>query len=128
MIVVLSTLLGFFRGFFREIASFAVILIAYFVSRLITERYFDQNFPDHGRMILVIVYLVIFIVLLLVGYFIMRKFNEFIEGSPLTILNLFLGGLFGFLRGIVLVLALIFLVSLTSLAKGNTLAKILFCE
>lgn len=118
-LIAVSAAMGFFRGLFKEVASCVILIVAYVAARFLTIDYFGALFPKHYHaMGSLLSYVVVFIVVLLLGYVLMRLLNALIEKSPLTFLNLFLGAIFGLLRGGVLVIAIIFLVNLTRFSQN----------
>ena len=68
VILVLSTLFGLFRGFFREVASVIILIIAFFVSRYVGSTYLMSYVSGPSQSVLLALgYLCIFLIVLIVG-------------------------------------------------------------
>lgn len=120
VIVLLSTVFGLFRGFFSEIASFIILIIAFFVSRYIGSTYLVSYVIGPSQSVLLVLgYLCVFLVVLLIGILIMALINRIIQDTPFSFLNALLGGVFGLLRGVVIVIAIIFFVGFTAWSRGD---------
>lgn len=120
VIAVVSTLFGLFRGFFREIASLVILIIAFFVSRYVGSTYLLSYVSGPSQSILLALgYLCVFLLVLILGYLIMMLINRVIEKTPFSFLNALLGGVFGFLRGVVIVLAILFFAGFTSFSQQD---------
>lgn len=121
IIMSLSTLLGLFRGFFREILSIIILIIAFFVSRYVGSTYLISYVSGPSQSVLLALgYLCVFLIVVIVGYAIMILLNKVIEKTPFSFLNALLGAVFGFARGVVIVIAIIFFVNISSWSKNET--------
>ncbi len=119
-ILVFSTLFGLFRGVFREITSVIILVIAFFVSRYVSSTYLVSYVSGSSQSVLLALgYLCIFLIVVSIGYGIMLILNKILEETPFSFLNALLGGVFGFIRGIILIIAIILFVDISSWSKGE---------
>lgn len=108
-IVLLSALLSFTRGFFREALSLVIWLVAVFISftfypnmAVVLEGYIAS---PSLRQIAAIASL--FVICLLMGGLFVFLMGQLIKFTGLTAFDRLLGVVFGFLRGIVIVVVLL---------------------
>lgn len=134
----LSVLSGLFRGLFREILSVCTLIAAFIVATVFasslattfTSSQTVQNAVNQASssggvdpaqsatyVALGLSFGLLFIGTLLVGAIISFILNLIFKASVLGIGNRLLGGLFGFFRGFLINLVLIFLVQLTSFSN-----------
>jgi membrane protein required for colicin V production len=119
LIVGLSTLLAFFRGVIRELIALiawvlgviAAIGFAPILGRMLPE------IAGHPVVPYVIAFALILIVALLVGALIAWPLSKAIRAAGLGFVDRFLGSVFGFVRGIVLMLAFVLVAGLTPLPR-----------
>ena len=130
VLVLLSAIVGFVRGFVREAFSLASWIAAIVVAFLFFEKFSTQlpfNIPnDLAR--LGVAFLLLFLGVLLLGSLINYLFNKAIHAIGLGGLDRVLGGAFGVLRGALVVTLLVLLMGLgltafteTDLWKGSKL-------
>ncbi len=118
-IVVASIVISLFRGLVREIVSLATWLAAFVVA----NRYgsdFAALLPDAvpaGTIRLVIGFAVLFVGTMLLGALVNLAIAPIIRASGLRIVDRGLGGLFGFARGVLVVMTLTILAGLTDLPR-----------
>jgi len=112
----LSTIFSLWRGFIREVMSLVVWAAAFFVA-----IYFSAPFSGYFTKIssnvnvqLVISFIILFLVTLFIGAILNFLLSQMIEISGLDGLNRLVGGVFGFVRGLVIVTGVVFLFALTS--------------
>lgn len=118
VIVALSTILGVVRGFFREVASFVIWVIAFFAAYFFSDSFtFLAYITSSQAAQMLIAFIVVLLIVLIIGFFIIRIISKMITQSGLSPLNRVLGAVFGLLRGFVLVLAIIYIIDLTSVAS-----------
>lgn len=115
-IIFLSMILGLMRGFVREVISLIVWVIAFWVA-----AYFAKDVMPHLGSIVThptLAFATAFLLLLLATLFVGMLFNYFIghlvKSSELSGFDRLLGLVFGFLRGVVLVIALLLLIQMFS--------------
>jgi membrane protein required for colicin V production len=118
-IVGLSTLFAFFRGVIREL----IALIAW-VAGLIGAIAFAPivgsmlpEFAGHGAIRYVIAFALILVAALLIGALIAWPLSKAVRAAGLGFVDRFLGSIFGFVRGIVLMLAFAFVAGLTPIPR-----------
>lgn len=132
-IFAVSIAFGLMRGMFREILSLltwiAAILVASFFSGPIAKSFSGSVGsavssatgvdPSHSISIVAVVvsFVCLFIITFMVGSFISSLLSRAAEGSGMSLGNRLFGGAFGFGRGFVIVLIVIFLSELTALGK-----------
>ena len=106
---------GFFRGFVKELLSLIAWLFAFFVA-----YYFSATvaiiFPFEAEFSIKYVasFVLIFIFVLIVSSILIRNISFFVHKIGLGASNIILGGLFGILRGVIVVYLLIFVIEKTS--------------
>ena len=119
LIVLFSSLIfGFFRGFVKELLSLMAWAFAFFVA-----YYFSSSvaiiFPFEAEFSIKYVgsFVLIFIFVLIISSMLIKFLSTFIHKIGLGASNIILGGLFGILRGIVVVYLLIFVIEKTSFVE-----------
>ena len=125
IIVLFSSLIfGFFRGFVKELLSlmawaFAFFVAYYFSSSVAIMLPFEAEFSIKyvGSFVL------IFIFVLIVSSILIKFLSTFIHKIGLGASNIILGGLFGILRGVIVVYLLIFVIEKTSYAEEASWQK-----
>jgi len=134
-ICALSTLAGLMRGFVRELFSLIAWVAALFVATMFATRLATAftNSPavqsaltgssdatNGVSMVAVgVSFVIIFIGVLIVGKILSFLISSAAEGSGIGIINRLLGGVFGFARGVVIVIIAMFLVGLTPFASQS---------
>lgn len=121
-IIGLSTLIGFIRGFLRELLSFVIWFAALFVAWTFHQELADKlvgwtaSLPIRlgaAFLILTLGVLILGAILASLLYMLLRKRKGF------TGTDRILGVIFGAARGVILVAMLVFLVALTPLSKDG---------
>mgnify|MGYP003963356607 FL=1 len=119
LIVLFSSLIfGFFRGFVKELLSLMAWAFAFFVA-----YYFSSSvaiiFPFEAEFSIKYVgsFVLIFIFVLIISSMLIKFLSTFIHKIGLGASNIILGGLFGILRGIIVVYLLIFVIEKTSFVE-----------
>ncbi|MHB1948222.1 MAG: CvpA family protein [Gammaproteobacteria bacterium] len=132
-ICVLSTLAGLMRGFVRELFSLITWIAALFIAAMFATQLATAftNSPQvqsaitgsssaTGSVSMVsigISFIIIFIAVLIIGKILSFLITSAVEGVGIGIINRLLGGIFGFARGVVIVIIAMFLVGLTPFAS-----------
>ena len=118
LVLFASLIFGFFRGFVKELLSlmawaFAFFVAYYFSSSVAIFLPFEAEFSIKyvGSFVL------IFIFVLIVLSILIKFLSTFIHKIGLGASNIILGGLFGILRGVIVVYLLIFVIEKTSYAE-----------
>lgn len=120
-IVLVSAILGLIRGLVKEILSLCAYIAAFIgaiwwgpkVSMLL------NGYIDNPLLRTAVSYLLVFITLLLLVGLLNITLDALISKTGLTPADHGLGGIFGFLRGIVIVLALVTLAGYTQLPEES---------
>jgi membrane protein required for colicin V production len=119
-IVALSTLLAFFRGVVREL----VALIAWVAGVVLALAYAPTlasmlpDFGAHPALRYAIAFALLVIAALLAGALVAWPVAKAVRAAGLGFADRFLGSIFGFVRGIVLMLALVFVAGFTTLPRS----------
>lgn len=106
----LSTLLSLWRGFVREALSLAGWVAAFLVANLFVDQLASvltgtiENIT--GRF--VAAYAILFVATLIATTFVTYLAGHFVKATGLTVLDRLLGTVFGFARGIILILVCVF--------------------
>jgi len=114
-IVFLSLIFGLLRGFLREIISLITWIAAFFVAIMFTSElvvYFNQYIKTEFLSSLAS-FLSLFIVTLIIGALINYIVTSIVRKTGLSIPDRFLGAVFGFIRGFLIALLVIFLLTNT---------------
>ena len=124
LVLFASLIFGFFRGFVKELLSlmawvFAFFVAYYFSSSVAIFLPFEAEFSikNVGSFVL------IFIFVLIVSSILIKFLSTFIHKIGLGASNIILGGLFGILRGVIVVYLLIFVIEKTSYAEEPSWLK-----
>jgi membrane protein required for colicin V production len=110
VVLAVSTLLSLWRGFVREALSLAGWVAAFLVANLFVDQMAGllagtiENIT--GRY--VAAYAILFVATLVAATFVTFLAGQFIKVTGLTVLDRLLGTVFGFARGIILVLVCVF--------------------
>ncbi len=118
-ILVISTFISLLRGFVREALSLAGWILAFWVSltfagglaRLLTSSFEDPTFR------LISAFVGLFVLSLIVSAVVNFFAVKLVHRTGLTRMDRFLGVLFGFMRGLVIVLIVVLLAGLTTLPQ-----------
>jgi membrane protein required for colicin V production len=118
-IVALSTLFAFFRGVIREV----IALIAWVAGVAVAIVYAPSvaamlpDFGAHPALRYAIAFLLLVIAALLAGAFVAWPLAKAVRVAGLGFVDRFLGSIFGFVRGVVLMLALVLVAGFTTLPR-----------
>lgn len=119
-IVVLSGLISLFRGFIKEALSLAIWAAAVFLAVHYAAP-FSANFihiAHNAEINYAVAFVIILVVCLLVGVLINATVSSLVKGTGVGAIDRVLGVLFGILRGYLLVVIALMLLSLTQLPKS----------
>lgn len=112
VIVMLSALLSLWRGFVREAISLAGWVVAFIVANLLAVTVADQIGDlianRTGRYI--VAWSLLFVLTLVASSLTAKVFASIVKATGLGILDRLLGSVFGVLRGMLVVMALVFVV------------------
>jgi len=121
-IIFISLLVGCYRGFTRELLSLIGWVFAFYFAHNFTGdflKYIPFEFSEEINFI--IIYAFIFITILLLASFVAFLMNKFIKTIGLGSLNIVMGCIFGFMRGVLITFIIIFLVEKTSFINEASL-------
>ncbi|MFT4768970.1 MAG: membrane protein required for colicin V production [Glaciecola sp.] len=112
VILILSALLSLWRGFVREAISLAGWVVAFVVANLLAVTVAGQIgdlIENHtGRYI--VAWSLLFVLTLVASSLTAKLFASIIKATGLGVLDRLLGSVFGVLRGMLIVMALVFVV------------------
>ncbi|ERJ18862.1 threonine dehydratase protein [Salinisphaera shabanensis E1L3A] len=118
-VVALSAIIGFFRGFLREAIGLATWILAFYLafSFADTGALFLERWISVGSARLAVAFGVIFIVVLLFGAIINYVIARLVNQTGFAGTDRAIGGLFGVLRGIALLILLVLLAGVTPVPR-----------
>src|SRR5690554_2285604 len=121
VVIGLSTLISLTRGFVKEAVSLAIWVAAFFVAKLFYQdlaMYFTGIEEEMLRNAAAVAAL--FVATLIVGAVVNHLVGRLVESTGLTGTDRLLGGIFGALRGVLIVAALLFFMdSFTGLSNED---------
>ncbi|HEX6138224.1 MAG TPA: CvpA family protein [Casimicrobiaceae bacterium] len=118
-VIALSTLLAFFRGVIRELIAL-VAWVTGFVGAIAFTPVVGAMLPDlagHPSVRYIVAFALIVIAALLAGALIAWPLSAAVRAAGLGFVDRFLGSIFGFARGIVLILVFVVAAGLTGLPQ-----------
>lgn len=109
-IILISLFFGFYRGFIRELLALIGLVLAFYCANKYSNLFisyipFGFDVPINK----IIAYLVTFILVLIISALIIKLINKFIKSAGLSFINIFMGGFFGFVRGLLISILIIYL-------------------
>jgi membrane protein required for colicin V production len=123
-IIFISFLIGCYRGFTRELFSLIGWVFAFYFANLFSGDFLEYVSFEFGEHInFIIIYATIFVIILLLASFLAAIFNKLIKNIGLGFLNVVIGSIFGFMRGVLISFIIIFLVEKTSFITEEKLAE-----
>tara|TARA_B110000037_G_C16709806_1_gene338494 strand:- start:10 stop:510 length:501 start_codon:yes stop_codon:yes gene_type:complete len=121
-IVLLSLIIGCYRGFTRELLSLIGWIFAfYFAHNFSGDFLIHAPFEFSEQINFIIIYVSIFITILLLSSFLAFLINKIIKTIGLGPLNIIMGCIFGFMRGVLISFVIIFLIEKTSFINEASL-------
>ena len=115
IIVIISTLLGCYRGFVRELLAIIAWFFAFYLAQSFSPILASKlNWIDTESIRSLVAYILIFIVVLIASMGVIAILNKFIKYTGLTFPNILMGGLFGFTRAFLIGLICYLVVQSTS--------------
>lgn len=99
IIVIISTLLGCYRGFVRELLAIVAWFFAFYLAQSFSPLLvLKLHWIDTESIRSLAAYVLIFIAVLIASMGVIAILNKFIKYTGLTLPNILMGGLFGFIR------------------------------
>jgi membrane protein required for colicin V production len=118
-IVAVSVILGMWRGMAYEAMSLAGWIAAYLVARLYAAevmRYLPQAIEgDEAKT--TVAYALLFVLTLILSALVAWLTSKLVKSAGMGVSDASLGGLFGLVRGVMIVLVLVWLAGMTELPK-----------
>ncbi|HJU22806.1 MAG TPA: CvpA family protein [Casimicrobiaceae bacterium] len=120
-IVALSTLFAFARGVIRELVALIAWVVGIVVALALTPAVgaLMPNIVEYPAVRYIAAFALILITALLLGAVIAWPLSKAVRAAGLGFVDRFLGGVFGLARGIVLMLAFVFVAGLTAIPKTS---------
>ena len=105
VLIFISALFAFYRGFSLELLSISVWVISFFVSYAYGYNLinFFNKIINNILISTAISYVVVFLIIFVIFSFLTRKFSVFIKDSYVGLIDKSLGFIFGILRGYIIV-------------------------
>jgi membrane protein required for colicin V production len=125
-IFALSILAGLARGLMKEVLSVVVWILAYVIASHFTvplASLFSGAKTNLSTFSLGMSFIVLFIGTLIVGGIVNYFFSTIISTVGLGFVNRLFGAVFGFIRGILIVVLVLFIIQLTPLSDDSSLQK-----
>ncbi len=123
-----SVFISLLRGFVREVLALASWAVAFIVARAYTvelEPLMPADIPTETLRYLA-AFIILFLATLLVSSLLSIALSQLLKNLRLGWLNRILGGLFGLLRGVLIVTILVFLAGFTNLPKDSRWQSAMF--
>ncbi|GLQ30930.1 CvpA family protein [Litoribrevibacter albus] len=119
-VIVVSALISLKRGFVKELLSLITWVAAILIARIYAYDFshYLSDFANNGKSALVLAFFVLFIGTLVVGSLINFIVSQFVHAVGLSMMDRFLGMAFGVIRGALIVVVGIGLMSLTAFTDG----------
>jgi len=124
-VIILSTVISFFRGFLRE----AVSLVVWIAGIAIALRYANvvqlgfKTWFASPSVRYIVAFMSLFLLVFIIGIIINMLLHALIHKTGLTITDRILGFVFGAVRGLLIVAILLMFVSIGSVKDGTALAQ-----
>lgn len=114
-LILLSMLMGLFRGFVREMISLVTWLLAFLVAILFSDKvsHLFSGHIDSPQVCIGLSFILLLIIVLIIGLTINNLLSGLVAKSSLSGLNRMIGLFFGLLRGIVIVVGVLLFLKLT---------------
>jgi membrane protein required for colicin V production len=123
-IIVISSLLGIFRGFIKELLAIISWVLAFYFSSILSDsvsKFIPFDFDDSLKYF--IAYLLIFVFVLIVASILIKLLNKFVKTVGLTLTNVLMGSIFGLIRGVLIAFLLILVAENFRFIDKETLSK-----
>lgn len=118
-VLAISVLLGIWRGVVSEILALAAWVVAFLVARVeapVVAQWLSGQIAEPGIR-LAVAYIIVFVGILIAFTFARMLLSRLLSAVGLGALDRLLGGVFGVLRGLLVVLIGVMLAGMTSLPK-----------
>ena len=120
-IIATSSVFGLLRGFVKELLSLASWVAAFFVARLFSFKLsnFMVDWIDQPQFRVIAAFAILFAVTLVVGALINNVFSRLVSATGLSGTDRLFGMVFGVVRGGLLVIIMVSLLSLTPVSNDQ---------
>jgi membrane protein required for colicin V production len=120
-IIATSSVFGLLRGFVKELLSLASWVAAFFVARLFSFKLsnFMVDWIDQPQFRVIAAFVILFAATLVVGALINNVFSRLVSATGLTGTDRLFGMVFGVVRGGLLVIVMVSLLSLTPVSNDE---------
>ena len=120
-IIATSSVFGLLRGFVKELLSLASWVAAFFVARLFSFKLsnFMVDWIDQPQFRVIAAFVILFAATLVVGALINNVFSRLVSATGLTGTDRLFGMVFGVVRGGLLVIVIVSLLSLTPVSNDE---------
>jgi len=120
-IIAVSSVFGLLRGFVKELLSLASWVAAFFVARLFSFKLssFMMDWIDQPQFRVIAAFAILFAATLVVGALINNVFSRLVSATGLTGTDRLFGMVFGIVRGGLLVVVMVSLLSLTPISNDQ---------
>jgi membrane protein required for colicin V production len=124
-VIMLSLLIGLFRGFVREACSLVTWVMALYVAFMHSSSLstFLQAWIKTPSLRTMITGALLFVVVLMAGAVVNHTISSFVSKTGLSGTNRLLGVVFGMLRGVLVVVVLLLLATLTAMPQDEWWSK-----
>ncbi|MSQ80483.1 MAG: hypothetical protein EXR41_02075 [Candidatus Methylopumilus sp.] len=120
IITIISSFLGCYRGFVRELFSIIAWSFAFYLAHSFSSVISAKLlWIDTDTIRNLTAYLVIFLSTLVISMGVIAVLNKFIKYTGLTLPNIFMGGLFGLVRALLIALVCNLVIHSTSFEKNS---------
>ena len=120
IIIIVSCLLGCYRGFVRELLSIIAWFFAFYLAQSFSLVIASKlHWIDTESIRNLVAYVLIFIAALVLSMGVIAVLNKFIKYTGFSFPNILLGGLFGFVRAIFIGLMCHFVIQSTSFVNHS---------
>jgi membrane protein required for colicin V production len=120
IIIIVSSLLGCYRGFVRELLSIIAWFFAFYLAQSFSPVATSKLYwIDTDSIRNLVAYFLIFIAVLVISMGVIAILNKFVKYTGLSFPNILLGGLFGFVRAIFIGLICHFVIQSTSFVNHS---------
>ena len=118
-IILISLVLGCFRGFVRELLALSGWVLAFYCANYFSDSLYALiPFELESNVKYIAAYISIFLLILIFASLIIKVFNRFVKSVGLGLSNFLLGGIFGFIRGVLIIFILIMVLERTSFSAN----------
>lgn len=120
-LIVLSALIGLWRGFFRELFSLITLVVALFFSLSYANNFtsFLERFTQNEKMQYITVVVGLFLIIWIIGAFIGMLLAKALRSVGLGLIDRLFGTIFGAGRGVVFVVILLLFVKSAALHDAS---------